>query len=456
LKSNAAILLVACLQLALSPLLLAAETTLQGYVSNVDRLTKDILKDEIELEQFSLRYRLETGRANRLKSWRYFAFQEAALGLFEANCITLASYRGENLNNPEELKPGPSAYASAFPMLLGFAVGGAGDAIEFGLNAYHSWQRARTGFSQKESLAHVAATLRVIDAKLAQRRRMIESEPPEDEELAQLQKLEGVLLSDFRDLSIAEFERYHVGASRGLAMENTFYVLDMAKASTGCVWTGLDLYLFRHGKGRIDTAAGIVDIVNASSVMIDPIGAKLAGTVAEKMDRRKLRACGLRSLDFTEDKLRADYQLLRQFAKTHASSEKPDVIALLARMDHYEANTGYYSAELRHTAEELQEIRRSLLEHLGWGLFVGGSKYPLAILSTVGGVRFPYRDRIINSYYFAGGVAYMPAVTISIIDSWHKQVKGEMTFQRLRRDHKLPGQLINDRLAELHNFSQKL
>jgi hypothetical protein len=453
---RAAVLLAVSILFAVAPAAVVAEPTLQGYVSNVDRLTRDILKDEIQLEQFSLRYRLETGRANRFKSWRYFAFQEAALGLFEANCISLVSYRGENLNNPEELKRGPAACATALPMLIGFAVGGTGDAIELGLNTVHSWQRGRTGFSQNESRAHVAAMLRGIDAKLAERRKIIDAEPPEDAETAELQKLEGRLLEDFRDLSVAEFQRYHIGASRGLAMENTFYLLDIGKASTGCVWTGLDLYLIRHGRGRIDTASGIVDIINAASVVIDPVAAKLAGSIAENIDRRKLRASGLPSPDFSEDKLKADYKILRQFAAAHATSDKADVMALLARMDHYEANTGYYTEEIRHSASELQEIRRSLLEHLGWGMFVGGSKMPLGILSVISGARFPYRDRINNSYYFAGGLAYMPAVTISIVDSWRRQIQGEIAFQRLRREHKLPGQLINGRLAELHNFSQKL
>ena len=430
--------------------------TLKGYASNVDHATRDILRSEVDLEKYSLSYRMNAARQGRWKAWRYFAFQEADLMLLEANTVALVSYRGAHLNSPSGLRRGPTAAATALPFFIGFVTGATGDGVELGVNSLHAWQARRAGFSQSRSQRHVVELLANIDRKLAQRQEAVAQESVGEPYLQQLHALEGKLLADFRNLSIAEFERFHTGTSRNLTTENAFYALDLIKQSTGAVWTGMVMYLINHDRGRMDVSAGILDMTNAGLTVLDPVLAHAAGSSAAALDRRALHRAGLSMLTLSEGDLLKDYEQFQSFLQAHQNSESAEIVAALNRLEHYAAEVSYFTRQINDSAAELRATRQAALGHLGWGLFVGGSKLPLAILPTIGGVRFPYRQGVVNCYYFAGGVAFLPAVTLTIIDSWKKRIEGELTYQRLRRDGKLPGQLLHTRLLELQKFAAKL
>ena len=101
------------------------------------------------------------------------------------------------------------------------------------INGWHAIEANKNGFGQAQSRKYVGGIVANIDKKLAEREVAIRQEPASDAELAQLQEMEGKVLADFRDVSLAEFERFHIGASRVMWRENTFYALDIGKSAYG-------------------------------------------------------------------------------------------------------------------------------------------------------------------------------------------------------------------------------
>jgi hypothetical protein len=425
---------------------------LRGYVNNVDRLTRQILRTEMRFQAFNLRFRLGTANQSRTKRWRYFAFQEAALELALGNMISAVSYRGENLNNPRELKSGPQAWGTMFPLFLSFASSGTGDSIELLANAKHYLACRRRGTSPGQSRAQASKLVAQIDKLMAERDATIKQEPAAEAATAKLEDLEGKLLHDFRDLSVSEFIGFHKSMARESVTENCFYGLDLAKASIGCTWTGLDMHLMLDNRPRVDTAVGALDLINAALVVVDPVIAHSTGAAAAAIDGRRLVKAGLSARPCSMLQLQTDYKNLLEFLSVSDAAGNAEIVAAIDRTEAYEINNKYYIARMESSAETLSETRRAIVDHLKWGAFIGTSKMPLGVLSTVSGSKFPGRDGIFNSYYFAGSMAYIPAMTLAIADSWRKQLRSEKLYRQLKTENKLPGQILQNRIEILERL----
>jgi hypothetical protein len=443
-------------------------TVLQGRVSNVDSISRDILRDEIKLEKYNLQYRLNAAKQGRWKGWRYFFFQETNLGLLEAGSIANIDLRGSHLHDPVPnfIHPGNNIISNSvlLPFEIGALSGGTGDALEFANNAYHWFDNRRKGFSQSQSRKYVAGIILGIDKKLAERESAIRQEPANDAEIAQLQGMEGKLLADFRDLSVAEFERYHIGASRVVAREQSFYLLDGARNAMNAYryFEGMDLN--QHGKPRMLTVYGILATINSSMIMMDPMLARVIGSGAAYLDKRQLKAAGLPALATGEARLQSDFQSLKGFAGQHRDAAKPEVAAAINRMEIYEANNNYYTTEILKGSSEIRRGQHAALQNMGMGLVVGGCSLPFGIMFDYMAAANPHdaakspqlNVRIINENDFTGSVIILPAVSVAILDSWRIRATGELAYHRQKAHHTLPGQVIRSRLAQLDQLEAKL
>jgi hypothetical protein len=432
-----------------------AQTVLTGRVSNVDSLSREILRSEIKLEKYNLTYRLNAAKQGRWKGWRYFFFQESALGLIEGDLIAMAAYRGHNLHHANRVLRGPAANGTVLPAFLGFIMSGSGDALELSINAYHSLEAHKNGFSPEQSRRYIAGLVSEIDRKIAEREAMVREQPSSDPDVSAMQSLEGKLLKDFRNASLAEFDGFHVGSRSNLINQQAYYALDIAEKTTGAIWAGMTMHLILKGKERMCTSSGIVFIVNAAQTMLDPVLAHYAGVVAAKLDEKALAAKGLAVPSRQAAELSADCQQIKQWSKEHQNSSNAEIAALAPRVEVYDADTSYYKEELHKQAATATNARHSLITTYGWGLLVGGSKLPFGILPVIAGTKL-VRSSVVNTYYFTGAVALMPAISLAIANSWRGQISGELNYQRQKNNHTLPGQIINSRMAALDKLEQQL
>ncbi len=184
---------------------------LSGHITdNVESLSKDILRDEVKLQRFNLGFRQNNNKQGRWKGWRYFVTQEGNLGLTEAGLIVGAGERGEHVHGSKAANTSHNKLANGGVMLgaIGNIVAGGGSALELGINEYHAIEAEQHGYGSKQARDTAVKLVGEIDNKLIQRKHLIEQQPPADKEIAEMQEMEGAVLNDFRDLAIAEFERF--------------------------------------------------------------------------------------------------------------------------------------------------------------------------------------------------------------------------------------------------------
>jgi len=432
-----------------------AGTVLTGRVSNVDTITRDILRDEIKLEKYNLTYRLNAAKQGRWKGWRYFAIQECALGLVEGDLIAMTSYRGHGLHHPERVHRGTATNGTVLPAFIGFIVSGGGDAIELMINGYHYFEAHQNGFSQTQARLHVAELVNQIDKKIAERDAMLREQPSSDADVAQAQALEGKVLADFRQAALSEFQRFHIGASSTLANQQAFYLLDIAQTVTGAVWSALTMNLINKGKERMCQSSGIIFLVNAAQTMLDPMLAYGASRVAAKLDERSLRKSGFCQMMTNCGTMSANCSALKKWAVDRQNSGSPEVNALLSRVKAYDMDSAYHTAQIENYDKALRNQRKTAMMNTGWGLFIGGSKLPFGILPTIAGTKL-IRGKVVNAYYFTGSTVLLPSISAAILDSWRSQIQGEITYQRLKRQNLLPNQIIHTRMAALDQIEAAL
>jgi hypothetical protein len=441
-------------------------TVLQGRVSNVDTLTRDILRDEIKLSKFNLNYRLNAAKQGYWKGWRQFFLREAGLGLSEANLIKNIEYRGRHLHHPARNRRPVLANGINLQSTLSFFFSGSSDIIELGYNLYDSAVSWRKGFSQTQARKFAAGLVANIDKKIAERDAAIRQEPASDAETAQLQGLEGKVLADLRDMSIAEFERYHMGASRVLARENSFYLLDGARCALGVTGGFLASNSITRGHPRMNGTTAIMSIIVSGMIMIDPILARLAGNAAAAWDARSMHQNGLPAIA-ASNKLHADFGEMKSFASAQRTSEKPEVLASISRVDHYDANEVFYTSEVVKNAAAIRRGNRAAIQNMGMGLVVGGTRLTSGILPAFAADTHDHsrsktvpplirNSRITNEYSYTGSMVYLPGVSIAILDSWRIRLTGELNYWRQKRNHTLPAQVIRARLAQLDQMEAKI
>ena len=61
-----------------------------------------------------------------------------------------------------------------------------------------------------------------------------------------------------------------------------------------------------------------------------------------------------------------------------------------------------------------------------------------------------------NSNLFVANLVYLPGVTWALADNVRIQAGREKTYQRLKREHQRPGDIIHARLDQLNDIEKKI
>ncbi len=118
-----------------------------------------------------------------------------------------------------------------------------------------------------------------IDALLTKRDALtdVEASDPTLQGHVVVDVVEGKVLKDVRDQALQEFERFHIGARKTLAFQQSQYLFDVAKFVTnavGCDWA----YLSLKNKHRIwNGRAGVMFAISGQLTCYAPILSRLIG-----------------------------------------------------------------------------------------------------------------------------------------------------------------------------------
>jgi len=443
---------------------LSSTTSMTAEEANfkIDGLTRQILLKQIELERFNLRYTSEVAKQGRWKGWRYAGLQEANTGLGLAGAIISVAYRGARLGNAGAVKPCIQQAANYVPM-IGTIIGGSAAALEFGINQYHDLVARRHGFAPTMAVKHVNGIKSDINRMLDERdlALQIEAASPKFASHAKVDTVEGLILKDLRDLSLQEFERFHLGARRLYAFQQAQYFFDLAKYTTNAI--GYDFaYLSLHRGRRLwNGRAGVLFTVSGALTMFAPVLSRGFALGVEELHRRKLAPV---MRDVQKDRLATlekDLGMINALAEQDSIS--PDAIERATnRLGMYGTHQKTFADEIRRGQEKNASAKLTATQNIGAGMYVGGTKLASGVLFMIPGFNRHYNttgeraNRVTNDLLFTASLIAIPSSAFSMADTLRIQIKGEINRHRQKKAGMLPGQIIADRLKQLEDMEANL
>ena len=460
---NKMVRLAMCFALAISstPLSVLAEesgtaklSVQQNVNGAVQNLTKQILIDDIELEKFNLRYRLEAAKQGRWKGLRFFTLQEMGTGASGAGLIVGLVERGSHIHHWQgPTNPNILCNGGILPQAVGQTIGASSDALELAINGYHKLEASKHGFSAQKSRAFVKNLMDTIDTEMAAREKLIKEQP---DDIGEMHVLESKVLQDFRNLSVSEFERFHIGSRRLIAQQQAFYFLDCAKNVTGAIGT---VYAYRaiHERYRpFNVPAGILAVVSGSLTMADPIASRVWGRMISKIQEENLKKSGFTELNTDAAACKSDCDALRAYCDSHKIAENPVLASSLNRLKAYEESRDQFLSELDRGSKELRKGNRIAVQNMGSGAFVGASKIGTGVPLLVAGAKYPHSAMITNSLIFSGTISFLTGTSYAFLDNARIQAKRELDNHRLAKAHQLPAELVHARLDKLDALQKQL
>jgi hypothetical protein len=379
----------------------------------------------------------------------------------EGALITAVSVRFGHIRNEKAIvhtSRNIEANGGVVPGICGQGLAFGGDLLELGINEMHSAQARRNGYGFAQSRDTAIKLVAQIDKNLALREKLIKQEPAADKEQADLQEMEGKVLADFRDTAIAEFERFHVGARKTLAQQNSFYICDAMFAKTfGIIGSSFGCHDILGGKEYAgwDVPTGIFTILSGSFIALDPVISRCYGKIVEKHAKASLEKHGLPTIWENADKLETDYGRMDSFCKNHQVKERPDMATLICRLQAYEANHKYITDELQRNAKALRRGNRTAIQNMGMGSLVGASKVAQGILAVRSGAYIGHTTQRFT-LFTVGNLVYLPSVSLACLDNIRIQTTNEVRRSKQRDAGTLPGQIIKTRLDELNKIEKTI
>jgi len=436
-----------------------ADAELSGNLTaGIEKITKKILLDEIELEEYNLIFRTQAARQGRWKGWRYFGSQETNLALSGAGSIVSVHERGEHIHDNHFARNSGDVLGNGNAMLgvIGQIVGGTGSGVELGINQFHAMQARANGFDPRQSRDVALHLLSSIDTKLAARARLVERQPAVDAETAELQRLEGAVLEDFRDLSIAEFERFHSSARKTLAQQNSFYLLDILKNSIGTTGSFYLAYGSISHARALNFPGGLLATISGAFIVANPVLSRLVAKAVSKSDKRELAREGMPPVYENDEHLEKDYTRLLSFTENHQLRQRHEFNSLMARLEAYDASHKYCLDTIERNLKDQIRGNRTAYQNMGAGFLVGSTKIASNVIITVAGAKYPRRGAQTNALLFTGAVVYLPGATYGLLDNIRIQVGSEIRRHRLSKQHQLSGQIVSARLQQLKQIKEKI
>lgn len=431
-------------------------------IDRIDALTRAILLKQIELERFTLHYTLEVAKQGRWKGWRYAAQQEANNSLNLTGGIMSTWNRGRVLHHPDRLNVKYQETSNHLPMIGGI-IGASAAAAEFGINSYHDIMARKHGFSPAASIKRVKALKEDIQYALLKRQKLVD-QAASDAELSnyvEVFNVETKVLNDMLEQSLQEFSRYHVGARKLLAFQQSQYLFDVAKYTTNAIGAHFAfLSLYRHERvwnGR----AGVLFAVSGQLTMMAPILSRFVGREVAVLTKHRLRKALPEAEEAKIAGFRNDLRALDTLVKEkHAADAK--VASITERQAIFDMHEKDFSNEISAEEKKIAIARLTATENVAAGAFVGGDKTAQSVFFLIPGYDHRYNSttkragRVTNDMLFTAAVVGLPAASFAILDTLRIQVQGEIQRYKARKRNSLPAQIVAARLKALDDMEKGL
>ncbi|MFA6209258.1 MAG: hypothetical protein WCT03_19200 [Candidatus Obscuribacterales bacterium] len=427
-----------------------SSTTTLSEEQQYSQLTKQILLAGIELERFSLNFRLESAKQPRFRKLRYFLAQEtaAATGLgFE---IAFMEQAKKGRRRPLQVSK-PVLHGALATAMTGAIIGGSGSCLELSSNMLQAIKNKRHGFDFKTANKFVVAKLKEIDQLLAQREALVAAHP--DYPGYQAAVLEGKILKELRNCFIAEYSDFNADTKGYITYQNVFYLLNASYSAVQAAgaWAG-----YRGvTKPAYNGPANVLFVVSGAMAMVTPIISTAAGKYARKRAYETIESQIGEKPKFDEHAFSTQGKELREILK----SVNGTVISSMPGTDRLAVYTDAATLFKKQLDSETTVMRRNekvALQNNVLAPVIGAQLMTQGIFGCIGSYRYNLQPRKQLSMFYRGAIVGTVGTSMATVGNAVSLLSTLSYEHRLSREKKLPAQLIKARLEHLEEVEREV
>jgi len=444
------VLLVLCLQI-LSPACVFGALPAEDE-REIDRLTNDILRQEIDLERYYLQYRMHGMKEPPSRRWRFAASQLASAGTSLASTIWFTKISAANIRDPNQITNGELRRATRVG-IIGILFDGAGVSLELGTNAWIALKNKMIKRSPGAAVEEVISRVREIDALSAKRNALVEKFP--DSDLAGVYKTEGRVLKSFRDWCLSEFADVYVDVKSLQSSYNVYYVLDLAADS---------LYLASYllsmkalDDSHFNRPSAVTGIVGDCFGIASAPASSRGYYVLAKYWRSRLKKKFQEKLNNTESDAKVAMADLDKELSSKDISVLESSTSVQNRTAAYALWSARYDKYLAETMEDLRHANKVALQGELSGPLISGTYLGQDILANIAsGGRFAERPKAVNNMAMAGAISSTGgnALNLALTSYWlYDDIRHR---RKLKKQNKSPEQIFAKRMKTLDELDSML
>jgi hypothetical protein len=411
--------------------------------AELDSLTADVLKKELEIERLSLRFFLEATPANRWKAWRYFLFQESNAAGIEAGLQVGIVERARQLAHQKVGRR--DLEDSLIPQMVGQFVGAAGDGVELTLNAIRAFETRRKKLDEKNVRREVSKLQAEIEKELNERTEILSRSTSLSQAELGIFSAEQKVLVDLQRLAQLQFNDYRNTVRRQEVSQNVFYVLDAAKNLTGAAGNLVGIDQQFDQRPALGVPSNVLTTISGALIAANPLLSRLAGVASEHHQYSRKAHDPIRQSAI--DALNKDLIELKNLCQLH----ERDVlqIAMINRLAIYDNHNEKDSDYVKQLKRERQKAYGAALNRVFVGGFVGSAKMSLGITGIIASDRFPKSPVGGAPMLLGGTTAYASATLVTLGDNLTIEVQRELQYQHNKKLHRLPREVLEEQISRL-------
>jgi hypothetical protein len=429
-------------------LVVPAEATTER---NVEDLSRQVLKEIIELHHYNLNYSSAMFEYPRFRRIRYFIAQEADAASVLAFEIVALRQLGPNLRTPSRIST--SALQKALNgEIVGQSAGAAASLFELGANLKIASKHKREGFDQQTALENVERSLKHIDELLKARDDAVKALP--NEQLLALRVAQGAVLEQTRKYCQREFIHLRHRYIRRATTENTFYVLNTIVNAVGLADDILAKVAIQKSKYLGPTF--ILFAVSTSLGGISPYLSSVAAKVRLRHVQAKYPVEFMRDNNFEYRNLMDSRTHLEQeISMLKQEQQPPASITLTQELSKFDQDGEFFNLQMDKHTPKIEGLRRTAVEADKAAPISGAGLTAQGIVGIAASYGLRKSSKRRNSFVYASLFPGAFGSGFSVLDSAVALCAHGMFHHRANKRGLLFHQIMSARLAKLEEIEKQ-
>ncbi len=459
---------------------LEESTSTMGHSENLDHLTNLVIAKELEMQKLNAHFRMESTRQPRWRPWRQFVYSETNAGCTEAGLIARMALSYPYMKRPATIyklstvtkssagkvrkivkitaslskAPRPNAQfveRGAATQMIGQLIGAAGDIFELSSNVVSSIKDRKRGFDPRTYARKVDRTSKELDELLAQRDEIIRTSTPFSTHELELAHAEGAVLHDVRDLTLLQYAQYHSGARKLKFFQNAAYVMNITKNAAGAAGNMVNLESTHLSQPKLAGTASLLTLVAGAVIVATPVVGRVSGNLAGLVDRR-IVSKNFVNVQSHEARTFADHRQV--FAQLLSQADSSSDVLARARI--YDGEEKLLLAQQGNLQREHRLANSTTIENVVFAGVVGSTRISQGVLGMLGGWHYYNKPWINARLTAAGATAYGAGSLFNILETARVRTSAEIASHKLKTQHLLPSQIVQDRIDSLDSMENTL